>query len=81
METFKHVMKLQYKEMCSFISLFHVSEKLHVLSNPESKARRHGQTAAFCCKVAGTPEPDKYQWWGLVILTLHLTVIQCCFHF
>ncbi|XP_028999494.1 cartilage intermediate layer protein 1 isoform X2 [Betta splendens] len=39
------------------------TEKLHVLSNPESKARREGQTAAFCCKVAGTPQPDKYQWF------------------
>ncbi|TNM91034.1 hypothetical protein fugu_003323 [Takifugu bimaculatus] len=39
------------------------TEKLHVLSNPESKVRREGQTAAFCCKVAGTPQPDKYQWF------------------
>ncbi|KAA8595716.1 hypothetical protein FQN60_011007 [Etheostoma spectabile] len=39
------------------------TEKLYVLSNPESKARREGQTAAFCCKVAGTPQPDKYQWF------------------
>ncbi|XP_049573861.1 cartilage intermediate layer protein 1 [Syngnathus scovelli] len=39
------------------------TEKLHVLSNPESKARREGQTAAFCCNVAGTPQPDKYQWF------------------
>ncbi|KAF7664420.1 hypothetical protein LDENG_00177870 [Lucifuga dentata] len=39
------------------------AEKLHVLSNPESKVRREGQTAAFCCKVAGMPQPDKYQWF------------------
>ncbi|KAG7468012.1 hypothetical protein MATL_G00138280 [Megalops atlanticus] len=39
------------------------AEKLHVLKNPESKARREGQTAAFCCKVGGTPEPDRYQWF------------------
>ncbi|XP_019722917.1 cartilage intermediate layer protein 1 isoform X1 [Hippocampus comes] len=39
------------------------TDKLHVLSNPESKARREGQTAAFCCNVAGTPQPDKYQWF------------------
>ncbi|KAK2853962.1 hypothetical protein Q5P01_006623 [Channa striata] len=38
-------------------------EKLHVLSHPESKARRVGQTAAFCCKVAGTPQAEKYQWF------------------
>uniref|UniRef100_A0A3P9AWR3 Cartilage intermediate layer protein, nucleotide pyrophosphohydrolase n=1 Tax=Maylandia zebra TaxID=106582 RepID=A0A3P9AWR3_9CICH len=38
-------------------------EKLHVLSNPESKVRRAGQSAAFCCKVAGTPQPDAYQWF------------------
>uniref|UniRef100_A0A668U4P8 Ig-like domain-containing protein n=1 Tax=Oreochromis aureus TaxID=47969 RepID=A0A668U4P8_OREAU len=38
-------------------------EKLHVLSNPESKVRRAGQSAAFCCKVAGTPQPDTYQWF------------------
>ncbi|XP_068603437.1 cartilage intermediate layer protein 1 [Brachionichthys hirsutus] len=39
------------------------TEKLHVLSSPESKVRREGQAAAFCCKVAGTPPPDKYQWF------------------
>ncbi|KAM6943584.1 cartilage intermediate layer protein 1 [Xenentodon cancila] len=39
------------------------AEKLHVLSNPESKVRREGQSVAFCCKVTGTPEPDKYQWF------------------
>ncbi|CAB1435800.1 unnamed protein product [Pleuronectes platessa] len=38
-------------------------EKLHVLSKPDSKVRRQGQTAAFCCKVEGTPQPDKYQWF------------------
>ncbi|XP_061887002.1 cartilage intermediate layer protein 1 [Entelurus aequoreus] len=38
-------------------------EKLHVLSNPDSKARREGQTTAFCCNVAGIPQPDKYQWF------------------
>lgn len=37
-------------------------EKLYVQTHPESKARRTGQTAAFCCKVTGTPEPDEYQW-------------------
>ncbi|CAF99688.1 unnamed protein product, partial [Tetraodon nigroviridis] len=39
------------------------TEKLHVLSNPESKVRREGQTAAFCCKVSGAPGPDEYQWF------------------
>ncbi|XP_034047443.1 cartilage intermediate layer protein 1 [Thalassophryne amazonica] len=39
------------------------AEKLHVLSSPESKVRREGQSAAFCCKVSGTPQPDKYQWF------------------
>ncbi|XP_068173906.1 cartilage intermediate layer protein 1 [Antennarius striatus] len=39
------------------------TEKLHVLSHPESKVRREGQAAAFCCKVTGTPPPDKYQWF------------------
>lgn len=39
------------------------AEKLHVLSNPESKARREGQSAAFCCKVSGSPQPEKYQWF------------------
>ncbi|KAM7406054.1 hypothetical protein PAMP_000458 [Pampus punctatissimus] len=39
------------------------TEKLRVLTNPDSKARREGQTAAFCCKVAGMPQPDKYQWF------------------
>lgn len=38
------------------------SEKLYVLKNPENKARREGQTAAFCCKVDGTPEPNQYEW-------------------
>uniref|UniRef100_A0A3Q2PUZ8 Cartilage intermediate layer protein, nucleotide pyrophosphohydrolase n=1 Tax=Fundulus heteroclitus TaxID=8078 RepID=A0A3Q2PUZ8_FUNHE len=44
------------------------AEKLHVVSNPKSKARREGQSAAFCCKVAGTPPPDKYQWFHNNIL-------------
>lgn len=39
------------------------TEKLQVSSSPESKLRREGQTAAFCCKVAGTPPPDTYQWF------------------
>ncbi|KAJ8417649.1 hypothetical protein AAFF_G00224920 [Aldrovandia affinis] len=39
------------------------AEKLHILQNPEPKARREGQTAAFCCKVGGTPPPDRYQWF------------------
>ncbi|XP_046897760.1 cartilage intermediate layer protein 1 [Hypomesus transpacificus] len=39
------------------------AEKLHVLNNPESKSRRVGQTAAFCCKVAGSPEPEQYKWF------------------
>ncbi len=45
-----------------FVTNSDLTEKLHVLSNPESKVRREGQTAAFCCNVAGTPQPDKYQW-------------------
>ncbi|XP_061078620.1 cartilage intermediate layer protein 1-like [Conger conger] len=48
-------------------SVLHVrlnrAEKLQVLTNPEHKVRREGQTAAFCCKVGGTPEPDQYQWF------------------
>ncbi|KAJ8343499.1 hypothetical protein SKAU_G00308280 [Synaphobranchus kaupii] len=48
-------------------SVLHVrlnrAEKLRVLTNPEHKVRREGQTAAFCCKVGGTPEPDQYQWF------------------
>lgn len=39
------------------------SEKLHVVNSPMSKVRREGQSTAFCCKVAGTPQPDKYQWF------------------
>ncbi|KAM9409605.1 cartilage intermediate layer protein 1 isoform 1-T2 [Pholidichthys leucotaenia] len=39
------------------------AEKLHVLNNPESKVRRQSQSAAFCCNVAGTPQPEKYQWF------------------
>lgn len=42
-------------------------EKLHILSSPENKARREGQTASFCCKVAGIPPPDSYQWYGIVL--------------
>ncbi|KAG5848797.1 hypothetical protein ANANG_G00103240 [Anguilla anguilla] len=37
--------------------------KLHILQNPEPKARRESQTASFCCKVGGTPPPDQYQWF------------------
>ncbi|KAM9421995.1 cartilage intermediate layer protein 1-like isoform 3-T3 [Salvelinus alpinus] len=39
------------------------AEKLHVVKNPENKARREGQTAALCCKVGGSPEPEEYQWF------------------
>lgn len=39
------------------------AEKPHMLSSPESKSRRVGQTAAFCCKVGGSPKPDQYQWF------------------
>ncbi|XP_051756162.1 cartilage intermediate layer protein 1 [Ctenopharyngodon idella] len=39
------------------------AKKLYVLKNPENKARREGQTAAFCCKVDGTPEPNQYEWF------------------
>ncbi|XP_028291089.1 cartilage intermediate layer protein 1 [Gouania willdenowi] len=39
------------------------ADKLHVLSSPMSKAKREGQSTAFCCKVAGTPQPDTYQWF------------------
>lgn len=39
------------------------TEKLRVLSNPQSKIRREGQTAAFCCEVAGTPPPETYRWF------------------
>ncbi|KAI4871923.1 hypothetical protein NFI96_002741 [Prochilodus magdalenae] len=39
------------------------AKKLYVQKNPESKARREGQTAAFCCKIAGSPEPEEYQWF------------------
>ncbi|KAF7688100.1 cartilage intermediate layer protein 1 [Silurus meridionalis] len=39
------------------------AKNLYVQKNPESKARRMGQTAAFCCKVTGSPEPDEYQWF------------------
>ncbi|XP_028812339.1 cartilage intermediate layer protein 1 [Denticeps clupeoides] len=48
-------------------SVIHVkldrAKKPYVVKNPEHKMRRAGQTAAFCCKVAGTPEPDQYQWY------------------
>ncbi|XP_062845477.1 cartilage intermediate layer protein 1 [Trichomycterus rosablanca] len=39
------------------------AKKLYVEKNPESKARKEGQTAAFCCKVSGSPEPEQYQWF------------------
>lgn len=36
-----------------------------MLSKPDRKVRREGQTAAFCCKVSGTPGPDQYQWYDI----------------
>nr|XP_055059383.1 cartilage intermediate layer protein 1 isoform X2 [Misgurnus anguillicaudatus] len=39
------------------------AKKLYVVKNPENKARKEGQTVAFCCKVDGSPEPDKYEWF------------------
>ncbi|CAL8403985.1 unnamed protein product [Boreogadus saida] len=39
------------------------TEKLRVLTNPESKARREGHSAVFCCQVSGTPKPEQFQWF------------------
>ncbi|XP_055059376.2 cartilage intermediate layer protein 1 isoform X1 [Misgurnus anguillicaudatus] len=39
------------------------AKKLYVVKNPENKARKEGQTVAFCCKVDGSPEPDIYEWF------------------
>ncbi|XP_063045577.1 cartilage intermediate layer protein 1 [Engraulis encrasicolus] len=48
-------------------SVLHVklerAKKPIVMKNPESKARREGQTTAFCCKVSGAPEPTDFQWY------------------
>ncbi|KAL2077130.1 hypothetical protein ACEWY4_026634 [Coilia grayii] len=48
-------------------SVLHVklerAKKPYVVKNPEPKARREGQTTAFCCKVSGAPEPTDFQWF------------------
>ncbi|XP_023673125.2 cartilage intermediate layer protein 1 [Paramormyrops kingsleyae] len=48
-------------------SVLHVrlerAEKLYMVKHPEHKARRLGQTAAFCCKASGSLEVQHYQWF------------------
>ncbi|XP_041931008.1 LOW QUALITY PROTEIN: cartilage intermediate layer protein 1 [Alosa sapidissima] len=48
-------------------SVLHVklerAKKPYIVKNPEPKARREGQTTAFCCKVSGEPEPTEFQWF------------------
>uniref|UniRef100_A0A8C9TK15 Cartilage intermediate layer protein, nucleotide pyrophosphohydrolase n=1 Tax=Scleropages formosus TaxID=113540 RepID=A0A8C9TK15_SCLFO len=69
------VVRLQKHVPLSFVvphtmahtSVFHLkldrAERLQVVKSPENKVRRLGQTAAFCCKVSGSPEPEHYQWF------------------
>ncbi|XP_017706663.1 PREDICTED: cartilage intermediate layer protein 1 isoform X2 [Rhinopithecus bieti] len=35
----------------------------YMVMNPETKARRAGQSVSLCCKATGKPSPDKYFWY------------------
>lgn len=37
-------------------------EKPYMVTHPESKARREGQSVSFCCQAVGDPVPDRYFW-------------------
>ncbi|XP_028920452.1 cartilage intermediate layer protein 1 [Ornithorhynchus anatinus] len=35
----------------------------YITKNPQTKARRVGQSVSLCCKAVGTPSPNKYLWY------------------
>ncbi|XP_061451541.1 cartilage intermediate layer protein 1 isoform X2 [Rhineura floridana] len=39
------------------------AEKPYMMTHPESKARREGQSVSFCCHANGDPAPDRYLWF------------------
>uniref|UniRef100_A0A8D2LUR6 Cartilage intermediate layer protein n=1 Tax=Varanus komodoensis TaxID=61221 RepID=A0A8D2LUR6_VARKO len=39
------------------------AEKPYMVMQPESKARREGQSVSFCCQAAGDPVPQQYLWF------------------
>nr|XP_060611599.1 cartilage intermediate layer protein 1 [Anolis sagrei ordinatus] len=39
------------------------SEKPYMVTHPESKARREGQSVSFCCNAVGDPVPSRYFWF------------------
>ncbi|XP_044085575.1 cartilage intermediate layer protein 1 isoform X3 [Neovison vison] len=39
------------------------AETPYIVMNPETKARRAGQSVSLCCKATGKPSPDKYFWY------------------
>nr|XP_028561588.1 cartilage intermediate layer protein 1 isoform X1 [Podarcis muralis] len=39
------------------------AEKPYMVTHPESKARREGQSVSFCCQAVGDPVPDRYFWF------------------
>uniref|UniRef100_A0A8D1GPF3 Ig-like domain-containing protein n=1 Tax=Sus scrofa TaxID=9823 RepID=A0A8D1GPF3_PIG len=39
------------------------SEIPYIVMNPETKARRAGQSVSLCCKATGKPKPEKYFWY------------------
>ncbi|XP_032720591.1 cartilage intermediate layer protein 1 [Lontra canadensis] len=39
------------------------AETPYIMMNPETKARRAGQSVSLCCKATGKPSPDKYFWY------------------
>ncbi|KAM6201736.1 cartilage intermediate layer protein 1 [Rhynchocyon petersi] len=42
---------------------FRRAETPYIVMNPETKARRAGQSVALCCKATGKPSPDKFFWY------------------
>nr|XP_045372745.1 cartilage intermediate layer protein 1 isoform X2 [Camelus bactrianus] len=39
------------------------AETPYIVMNPETKARKAGQSVSLCCKATGKPRPDKFFWY------------------
>ncbi|XP_029431383.1 cartilage intermediate layer protein 1 [Rhinatrema bivittatum] len=47
----------------SISMIFKRAAKPYIVENPESKARRTGQSVTFCCNAVGEPSPNQYLWY------------------
>ncbi|XP_023353831.1 cartilage intermediate layer protein 1 [Sarcophilus harrisii] len=51
------------KKMATVSAEFARAELPYIVKNPETKARKTGQSVSFCCKATGKPSPEKYFWY------------------